>query len=223
MPRMQYPFQEFNEILVRTLRHATDQIDSFAEGAIAIRYVAKSPAIAGWLGGHNVGGIGVPSGIENDPDVDLDLIYSVVPGGRKTRAAGWRGDPSRYEVACAGYAALKLEGCAYAVVHGYGHYSDDMPAEFNTDGRVNGRGSVCFDIYPPEDEYGIISDDQLAEGEHPWLRIYIAVSGATGPEDKWCAYQAISALQQLLGTPDPNCIVGPSCEPSTDEIVWRKN
>lgn len=223
MPRMQHTFQEFNENLIQTIRYAASQIDSFTEGAIVVRYIAKSPTIAGWLGGHNVGAIGIPGNVESDPNVDLDLVYSVVPGGPKTRSSGWRGDSDRDEVACAGYAALKLEGCAYAVVHGFGRYSDDMPAEFETDGRVNSRGAMCFDIYPPEDEDGIITDDQLAEGERPWLRIYIAVSGATGPEDKWCAYQAIGALQQLLGTPDSGYIVSPSYEPSTDEIVWRKN
>lgn len=220
MPRMQHTFHEFNEMLVHTIRYATSQIDSFDEGTIAVRYVAKSPSIAGWLGGHNVGAIGKSGGIESDPNVDLDLVYPVVPGGRKTRAPGWRNDPNRCEVACAGYAALKLEGCAYAVVHGYGRCSDDMPAECETDGRVNGRGAICFDLYPPEDEKGIIADDQLAEGEQPWLRIYIAVSGATGPEDKWCAYQAINALQQLLA--DPECVIGPDYEPNFDEITMRK-
>lgn len=223
MPHMQFTFREFNENLIQTLRYATSRIDSFAEGAIAVRYIAKSPAVAKWLGDYNAGAIGVPSDIEHDPNVDVDLVYSVVPGAPKTRAPGWRGDPNRYEVACAGYAALKLEGCAYAVIHGHGRYSDDMPTEANTDGRVNSRGAVCFDVYFPEDKNGIITDDQLVKGEHPWLRIYVAVSGATGPEDKWCAYQAIGALQQIIGTDDPSYLIGPDHEPSTDEIVWRKN
>lgn len=220
MPRMQFTFQEFNEMIIQTIRYATSQIDSFDEGAIAVRYVAKSPSIAGWLGGHNVGAIGTGNGIENDPNVDLDLVYSVVPGSPKTRSAGWRGDPDRREVACAGYAMLKLEGCAYAVTHSHGRCSDDMPKECETDGRVSSRGAVCFDLYPPEDENGIITDDQLVEGEHPWLRLYVAVSGATGPEDKWCAYQAINALQQLLV--DPECVIGPDYEPNFDEITMRK-
>lgn len=222
MPHMQFTFQEFNETLIQTIRYATSQIDSFDEGAIAVRYIAKSPSIAGWLGEHNVGAIGKPGGVEQDPNVDLDLVYSVIPGGPKTRTPGWRGDPNHREIACAGYAALKLEGCAYAVVHGYGRCSDDMPAKFNTDGRINSRGSICFDLYPPEDENGIITNDQLAEDEHPWLRLYVAVSGATGPEDKWCAYQSINALQQLLCTADPNCIVAPDYEPNFDEITMRK-
>lgn len=216
MPHMQFDFQEFNDHLIRTIRYAASQIADFNEGAIALRYVGKSPSIARWLGGYNVGSV------DNDPNVDVDLIYSVVPGGPKTRSAGWRGDPERREVACAGYAMLKLEGCAYAMVHGYGRYSDDMPKECETDGRVSGRGAVCFDLYPPEDEHGIIADDQLAEGEQPWLRVYVAVSGATGPEDKWCAWQAICALEQLLCTADPDRIVAPTYEPNFDEITMRK-
>ncbi len=216
MPRMQFDFQEFNDTIIQTIRYAASQIADFDEGAIALRYVGKSPSIARWLGEYNV------DGVDNDPNVDVDLIYSVVPGSPKTRSAGWRGDPERREVACAGYAMLKLEGCAYAMVHGYGRCSDDMPKECETDGRVSGRGAMCFDLYPPEDEHGIIADDQLAEGEQPWLRVYVAVSGATGPEDKWCAWQAICALEQLLCTADPDRIVAPAYEPNFDEITLRK-
>ncbi len=216
MPHMQFDFQEFNDHLIRTIRYAASQIADFNEGAIALRYVGKSPSIARWLGEYNV------DGVDNDPNVDVDLIYSVVPGSPKTRSAGWRGDPERREVACAGYAMLKLEGCAYAMVHGYGRCSDDMPKECETDGRVSGRGAMCFDLYPPEDEHGTIADDQLAEGEQPWLRVYVAVSGATGPEDKWCAWQAICALEQLLCTADSDRIVAPAYEPNFDEITLRK-
>lgn len=229
MPYFNHTFQEFNDTVIAAIRYAASQILEFKEGAIALRYVAKDPVTATWIGSSRSEaneqpcyGTLVNNDTATDPNVDVDLVYSVVPGNPKTRAAGWRGDPNSPEVACAGYAMLKLEGCAYAVVHGYGYCSDDMPEEFVTDGRVNGRGAVCFDIFPYQIDGGIIPDEK-ATLEPPCLRLYVAVSGATGEEDKYCAYQTIHALIELFfGECSAGEIKAPDYMPNFDEITLCK-
>lgn len=228
MPYFNHTFQEANEVIISAIRFAASSIRDFEEGTIALRYAAKDPVTAAWIGSHSTTddqphyGTLVNNDTVTDPNVDVDLVYSVVPGNPKTRAAGWRGDPNNPEVACAGYAALKLEGCAYAVIHDYGYCSDDMPEEFVTDGRVNSRGAVCFDIFPYQIDNGIIPDEK-ADIEPPCLRLYVAVSGATGEEDKYCAYQAIHALIELFFD---ECSAGeikaPEYTPNFDEITLTK-
>lgn len=171
--------------IVQHVRAAAARISDFEEGAIAVRFVAKTPEAARWLGN--------PVADISDANTDVDFVHSIVPGKPKTRRPGWRGDPQSQEVACAGYVMLKLEGCARAVISGYGYCSDDLPPKLAVDGRVASRGAMCFDIMPFNHTTGELLSDE------PWLRIYVGVSGATGEEDKWCAYHAWNAIVEATG------------------------
>lgn len=171
--------------IVQHIRAAAAKIADFEEGAIAVRFLAKTPEAAAWLGD--------PRACVDDTDVDVDFIHSIAPGKPKTRRPGWRGDPQNREVSCAGYVMLKLEGCARAVIGGHGYCSDDLPPQLKAEGRVNSRGAMCFDVMPFDRSTGeLLSDD-------PWLRIYVGVSGASGIEDKWCAYHAWDAIVEATG------------------------
>lgn len=166
--------------IVQRVRAAARQISDFEEGAIAVRFVAKCYEAVEWLGKIEAAA--------GDTDVDVDFIHSIIPGKSKTRSAGWRGDPTREAVACAGFVMLKLEACAKAVIGGYGYSSDSLPSSEVVEGQYAGPGAMCFDIMPFDGRTGeVLSKD-------PWLRIYVGVSGATGEEDKWCAYHAWQAI-----------------------------
>lgn len=176
--------------IVQKVRAAAHRIDSFEEGAIAVRFVAKQPSAAEWLGGLEA--------CAGDTNVDIDFIHSIIPGKPKTRSAGWRGDPTRKAVACAGFVMLKLEACAKAVIGGYGYSSDSLPSSEVVEGQYAGPGAMCFDITPPDQD----------PAENPWLRVYIGVSGATGEEDKWCAWHA-HTIFDTLAQHEQHCIITP--------------
>ena len=185
------------ETTIFTIRHAADQIRQFDHGAIALRFVPKCDSAYDWLGCYRD---------KKDGDTDVDFVYSVKPGESKTRPAGWRGNPNNLGVACAGYAMQKIEGCARALVNGYGRCSDDLPDELAIPGTCNSRGGLCYDILSPSG--GL------------WMRVYVAVSGATGDEDKWCAAIATNAaLEQCFQAIHACRIVAPSnYDPTTVDL-----
>lgn len=184
---MSKTFLELANNLRNTIRARAATIPDFETGAIMLSFVVKSDDGNQFLGGFCE---------EGDSNVDVDLIYSVRPNSPKTRPNGFRGMTDG-EVACRGYAALKIEGCAYAVRNNLGRRSCDMPDEAISWGRENDRGAVCFDIMRCLEIYNS-SYSTLLETHDPdlFLRVYIAVSGASGKEDEWCALAAADALKE---------------------------
>lgn len=160
------------------------EIPDFIEGAIALRFVSKSPAAEHWLGftpsrpddpertHHDIlSGYDVYESIESS---DLDFVYSVVKGGPKTRPAGWRHDFNNGELSCAGIAFMMIEGCARAVVRRFGSQSDNLPEAYLTSGSSNRPGALCMNLI----------QQQLGLNDVLLARIYVAVVGATAAEDK---------------------------------------
>lgn len=205
--RMTLPLPTFTGRLASQIRYATRKIPDFRDGAIVIRYVGLCEDANYWLN--------MPVRQNDDPKVDLDYVFPAQPGGRKTRAAGWRDNPENLELSCAGVAMDMIEGCARAIVRNLGRCSDDLPDLYLTPGSSNRQGALCFDIDVPrmaEEE-----DSSLKHGD-TFLRIYVAVCGATPEEDKRCAYEAFAVLRHLLSGTDA-CIVSPSCNPEQITIV----
>ncbi len=161
-------------------------IDDFKEGAIMLSFVVKSDIANEFLD--------YPCGYKSEDNVDVDFVYSARPNSPKTRHNGFRGMTDG-EVACRGYAALKIEGCCYAVRNGFGRRSCDMPDEAITWGRENDRGAVCFDINLENPGYFMDGNGDDHEHDPLILRIYIAVSGASGAEDERCAMAAAPVLE----------------------------
>lgn len=172
-------FFELANNLRNAIRTRATTIPDFKTGAIMLSFVVKSDDGNQFLGGFCG---------EDDSNVDVDLVYSIRPNSAKTRPNGFRGMTDG-EVACRGYAALKIEGCAYAVRNNLGRRSCDMPDEAISYGRENDRGAVCFDIVR-----------QDFNNREPFLRLYVAVSGASGKEDEWCAMAAGDVLKDWANT-----------------------
>lgn len=162
------------------IRAEAAKITDFEEGAMVLSFVVKSEDANEFLGGFSD---------PEDSNVDIDFTYGIRRRSPKTRKNGFRGRTDG-EVACRGYAILKIEGCAYAVRNNLGRRSCDMPDEAVAWGRENDRGAVCFDI---------MYDD--ADGEdNLFLRLYVAVSGASGEEDERCAMAAHRVLSIFADT-----------------------
>lgn len=197
-----YPPAVFAEQICAKIRTAVAQIPDFREGAIAVRFVVKSEAAAAWLLGD--------ADVTTPPraDTDLDFVFSVVPGGAKTRQAGWRDCDE--EIACAGYVMLKLEGCARAMLRCAGRSSKSLPDLLVIEGSSNAPGAVCFDV----ERFAVDSDGNIDPNQFGrlLLRIYVGVSGATGAEDEHCALAAQAAIENfVIKSPacDALCVVGP--------------
>lgn len=173
-------FADLRNGIRNAIRVEVATIPDFEEGAIMLCFVVKSKSA-------NIV-LGCPC---DDGELNADVIYaySARPNSPKTRKNGFRGMTDG-EVACLGYAALKNEGCCYAVRNNLGHRSSDMPDEAVTWGRVNDRGTVCFDvIYNGPTPIGY-------PNKYLFLRIYITVSGASGEEDERCALAAAPVIKE---------------------------
>lgn len=193
-------FLELAKNLRNAIRGEAATIPDFKTGAIVLSFVVKSDGGNQFLGGFCD---------EGDSNVDVDLTYSIRPGSPKTRPNGFRGN-TEGEVACRGYAALKIEGCAYAVRNNLGRRSCDMPDEAISWGRENDRGAVCFDIMR----------QKPLRGCELFLRLYVAVSGASGKEDERCALAAGNVLKEwakAANDPDPDSWVYWVIEPEYEE------
>lgn len=171
------------------------KIPDFRDGTIAIRFEGMNDAAIAWL-------YGLPYRDYNAHDGTLhDHVFKATVSGSTTRPAGWRDDPENIEVNCAGYVMLKLEACAYAVTHGLGRCSDDMPESAEIYGRAADPGAVCFDLVSDlndNDNPPLTALPELQRTGQHWLRIYVGVSGATGAEDKECALQAYRTIMSWL-------------------------
>ena len=170
---MDKSFKELRDRMLRAVRAEVAKIKGFTNGAIKFQFVVKSRESYDFLG--------YPS-YEYELDVDVASVYSVKPNFPKTLYLE-NGD----EVSCAGFAALKIEGCCHAVHYGTGRRSSDMPEEAVAPGRVREKGAVCFDIMCQKPPYLY---------EFLFLRVYVAVSGATGVEDERCALAAGPAIKE---------------------------
>lgn len=164
------------------IRLEAAKIPDFEEGVIALSLVGKSEWTNESLGDF----------CDNDDNnVDVDFVFAIRPGGRKTRKAGFRRKTKR-EMACRGHAVAMIEACAYVVVRGIGRKSSDMPTENNACGRVNKRGAICFDLVAIEGDFRDPETDKLM------MRIYVAVAGASGKENEICARAAEKAITKWL-------------------------
>ncbi len=155
------------------IRAKAAEIPDFNNGAFRLLFVPKCEDANSFLGGFGIG-------------CEIDFGFAIKDGGKRTRPA----IDGHKECACYGYAAEKIEGCAYALRNNLGRYSDDMPESAETWGRASDKGCVVYEIFA--NEVGIM-DDSLSK---LYLRVYVAVSGATGKEDQQCALVAGDILQQ---------------------------
>ena len=168
-------FQKLVAQIVGAVRAEAAKILDFDNGAIRLLFVPKCPEAAEFLGWAGF----------SHAEIDVDVGFAIKDGASHTRPAGWRGDKD--ECDCYGYAALKIEGCAYAVRHNLGRRSRDMPDDAITWGRENDPGAVCYDVVVDQNP-----DDFLLDPLY--LRIYVAVSGADSDEDERCAMAAHSVI-----------------------------
>lgn len=174
--------QELIRNIVNAVQLEATKIPDFDNGAIRLLLVPQCGLAVDYIGGFGI-------------DCEVDLGFPIKKGGNRTRPAKWRGDEDRKECGCYGYAALKIEGCAYALRNHLGRRSSDMPESAETWGRTNSRGCVVYDIFITE-RFGITDSSK----PKPYFRLYVAVSGATGEEDEQCALAASGILQQWCST-----------------------
>lgn len=178
----QLTIQELVRRIISEIQAEAAKIPDFDDGAIRLLFVPKCNVAVDYLGGFGT-------------DCEIDFGFPIKEGANHTRPAKWRGDEDREECGCYGYAALKIEGCAYALRNNLGRRSCDMPEENETWGRANDRGCVVYEIFITE-RFGIAD----ASPPKPYFRLYVAVSGATGDEDERCALTAGNILQQWCDT-----------------------
>jgi hypothetical protein len=155
------------------VRAKAAEVPDFENGAFRLLFVPKCEDANQFLGGFGV-------------DCEVDFGFSIKEGGSRTRPAM----DEQKECACYGYAAEKIEGCAYALRNGFGRRSSDMPGGFETWGRVNDPGCVVYEIFSAE-KFGITDNPS----PQLYLRIYVSVSGATGTEDTDCALAVGGVIQ----------------------------
>lgn len=155
-------FVFFVRKLKKVIQAEVLRIPTFKEGAIQLLFAPKCDEADMMMFG-----IG--------RDCERKFIFPARFGYSHTRPAGYRGSDEA-ECDCSGYAALKIQGAAYAVKHKLGDSSEDMPDENVTWGRENDPGCICYVIYDLRDK--------------EFMRIYVSVSGADSDEDKACAKAA---------------------------------
>jgi hypothetical protein len=177
-----FTFQDLVRDIVEAVQTEIAKISDFDNGAIRLLFVPKCDKAVGFFGGFG-------------RHCEIDLGFPVREGASHTRAAKWRGKEDRKECDCYGYAALKIEGCAYALRNNLGRRSCDMPEEAETWGRASDQGCVVYDIFIT-DRFGIGDN---SSPEH-YFRLYVSVSGAMGDEDERCALAASSILQTWCDT-----------------------
>lgn len=174
--------QELTRSIVDAIQAEAVKVPDFDNGAIRLLFVPKCETAVDFLG--NFG-----------PDCEIDLGFPIKKGASHTRPAKWRGDVDRKECDCYGYAALKIEGCAYALRNNLGRHSCDMPEEAETWGRASDKGCVVYDISIVKG-FWFTYNPSLKH----YFRLYVAVSGALGDEDERCALAAGDVLQQWCDT-----------------------
>lgn len=108
-------------------------------------------------------------------DCERKFIFPARPGYGHTRPAGYRGNREK-ECDCSGYAALKIQGAAFAYKNKLGNLSQDMSSTYLTWGRENDPGAIVYGVF----------DDK----SKPYMRVYVGVSGADSDEDQKCAAAA---------------------------------
>lgn len=160
--------------IANAIRLEATKVLDFDNGAIRVLFVPQCEDANSFLGGFGI-------------DCKIDLGYAIKEGASCTRPA--RDDHK--EFACYGYAAEKIDGCAYALQNGLGRRSCDIPESAETWGRVNDKGCVVYDILMTK-RFGIADTSPPIS----YLRVYIAVSGATSREDELCALAAGGVLQK---------------------------
>lgn len=174
--------QDLTRRLVTTIQTEAAKITDFDNGAIRLLFVPKCETAVNYLGGFGI-------------DCEIDFGFPIKQGASHTRPAKWRNKEDREECDCYGYAALKIEGCAYALRNDLGRRSCNMPESAETWGRASDQGCVVYDIFIVE-RFGPADDPQLKH----YFRLYVAVSGATGEEDEQCALASSEVLQQWCDT-----------------------
>lgn len=172
---MKKTIQSLVKEITNAVQEEAKKVPGFDNGAIRILFSPKCSAANSFLG-------------EFTPKCELDFGYPIKPGGSHTRPA----DENQDECDCYGYAALKIGGCVYALKNNLGRRSSDMPNEAETWGRTNDRGCIVYDIYYTS-RFGPADDDPIPDH---YLRLYVAVSGASGEEDERCALAAGNILQE---------------------------
>jgi hypothetical protein len=161
--------QELAEKIVEAVRAEASKIPDFEFGAIRITFAPKCQEASLFLGGFS-------------SDCEVDLSYPIKEGGKRTRPA----DENNEELACNGYTALMVEGCAYALRGGFGRRSQDMPDWGIILGRSNAKGSVVYEI---------LVNNEDCSNRKLYLRIYISVKGALSDFDnERCALAAEDTL-----------------------------
>lgn len=152
-------------LLVRRLKNAVQKeiarIPDFKHGAIQFLFVPKCKKADRMM--FAIG-----------RDCERKFIFPSRDGYGHTRPSGFR-DSEESECDCSGYAALKIQGAAFALKNGYGSKSQDMPDADITWGRENDPGAICFLVF---------------KKARLFMRVYVAVSGASGQEDQKCAEAA---------------------------------
>ncbi len=159
-------------LLVRRLKNAVQRevarIPDFKHGAIQFLFVPKSKKADRMM--FAIG-----------RDCERKFIFPSRDGYGHTRPAGFRGSDEA-ECDCSGYASLKIQGAAFALKHGCGSKSQDMPNTEVTWGRECDPGAICYQVFTRKGK--------------DYMRLYCAVSGASSQEDQKCAEAAGPVLSR---------------------------
>ena len=148
--------------LKKAVQTAIAKIPDFKHGAVQFLFVPNCEKA-----NRMMFGIGM--------DCERKFIFPARPGYGHTRPAGYRGNREK-ECDCSGYAALKIQGAAFAYKNHMGNRSQDMSTTYLTWGRENDPGAVCYALFDYKSK--------------PFMRLYVGVSGADGNEDQECAANA---------------------------------
>jgi hypothetical protein len=157
------------DVVVRAARDYALGVDGFEHGAVNLALVALSDYGTEFLG---------------VPEQGCEVSFVSKVGDSRHRPAGTVWDEHGGAVNCGAYTALQVGGAYYAISHGLGNCSDDMPTGIEIPGCSNRAGCVAVDIYRP---VGSMTREKL-------LRIFVAISGASSEVDKACALSAVEAV-----------------------------
>jgi len=168
--------QELARNIVNAVQAEAAKVPGFDYGAIRLLFVPKIDMAEKFVGGFGL-------------DCEMGLIYPIKLGASHTRPA--QGDEK--ECDCSGYAALKIQGCAYALKNGLGRKSGDMPESAETWGRASDKGCVVYEI-----SMKLLLKDCSPSGigSVSLLRLYVSVSGADSIDDERCAFVAGDIIRQ---------------------------
>lgn len=160
------------------------------DGAIAIRFIERNPAIHSWLFEENA------SKEARRLDASRDFILTANPAVQLKQLddLAWRDSPMNHHSKLEASALSRLEGCVYAAANNFGRSSKDLPTKSVTENRSNAPGALCYDVIAVD--HSLLTPARLSDTNQSHLlllRICVSVASGTTKDESYAmeSYDAI--------------------------------